>query len=412
MGEANAAETGLHVQCCIAGGGPAGIMLGYLLARAGLEVAVLEKHADFLRDFRGDTIHPSTLQVMHELGLLDGLLALPHTKAETISAEIGGRSYTVADFRALPVRCPYIALLPQWHFLNYLAEQGQRFPGFRLMMRTEAQDLVVEGGQVVGLRAAGPDGPLTIRADLVVGADGRRSSIRKASGSTPDDIGAPMDVLWFALSRKPGDGSSIVGRVGIGHFVITIDRGDYWQCAFIIAKGGYEKQRSLGLPAFQKTIAAVLPPVFTDRVAELDDWDKVKLLTVGVDRLESWHRPGLLVIGDAAHTMSPIGGVGINLALQDAIATANRIATPLLRGTLSEADLAAVQRRRILPARLTQAIQIGIANRVVVPLLASDEPFAAPWPLRLVSRTPSLQRLFGRIAGLGFLPEHVRSPTA
>ena len=301
----------MSVRCCIAGGGPAGMMLGLLLARAGVDVLVLEKHADFLRDFRGDTIHPSTLEVMHELGLLDDLLKLPHQKVPQLNGYFGGLALTIADFSHLPVRCPYIVFMPQWDFLNFLTEHASRYPPFKLRMQAEVTGLLEEDGRVVGLRATTPDGPLEVRASLVIGADGRHSVVRAQASLQVNEFGAPMDVLWFGLSRRPTDPEASMGRFDIGRIFITLNRGDYWQCGFVIPKGSAEQIREKGLPAFRAGVAQ-LAPFAADRVGELRDWNAIKLLTVKVDRLTQWYRPGLLCIGDAAHAMSPVGGVGIN----------------------------------------------------------------------------------------------------
>ncbi|MGH7255726.1 MAG: FAD-dependent oxidoreductase, partial [Nitrospirales bacterium] len=342
------AASQISVRCCVAGGGPAGMMLGLLLARAGEEELVLEKHADFLRDFRGDTIHPSTLEVMHELSLQDDLLKLPHQKAPQLNGFFGGLALTVADFSHLPVRCPYIAFMPQWDFLNFLAEHAARYPTFKLRMQAEATELIDEGERVVGLWATTPDGPLEVRADLVVGADGRHSVVRARAGLRVEDIGAPMDVLWFGLSRRPSDPEATMGRFDFGRIFIMLNRGEYWQCGFVIPKGSAQQVREKGLPAFRDNVAR-LAPFAKDRVGELQDWNAIKLLTVKVDRLRKWYRPGLLCIGDAAHAMSPVGGVGINLAIQDAVAAANLLAAPLREGRLTTEDLLRVQRRREWP---------------------------------------------------------------
>jgi 2-polyprenyl-6-methoxyphenol hydroxylase-like FAD-dependent oxidoreductase len=394
--------------CCIAGGGPAGMMLGYLLARAGVEVVVLEKHADFLRDFRGDTIHPSTLELMDELGFLDQFLQRPHHAEPRIGAQIGERIYSVADFSHLPTKCCYIALMPQWEFLDFLAERGKSLPTFHLMMEADATGLIEEGDRVVGVRATTPQGDCHIRTDLVVGADGRHSTIRAAAGFAVQDLGAPMDVLWMRFSRQDSDPPQTLGRVDRGHIFIMIDRGDYWQCAFVIPKGGFDAIKARGLPAFQGEIAKLLP-AFAGRLGELADWDHIKLLTVAVDRLAQWWRPGVLCIGDAAHAMSPIGGVGVNLAVQDAVAAANRLAAPLKAGTLTGVDLAAVQARRMLPTRLTQRAQVIIQNRVIGAILANAGPMKAPFILRLIDAVPWLQRIPARLVGLGVRPEHVHT---
>ena len=392
--------------CCIAGGGPAGMMLGFLLARAGVAVIVLEKHADFLRDFRGDTIHPSTMQVMHELGLLDEFLRLPHVREDDLVARFGDEDITVADFSYLPVKAPFIAFMPQWDFLNFLADRGRAYPNFQLLMMAKATGLLEENGRAVGIAAESSDGPLEIRADLVVAADGRRSDLRAAAGFTVTELGAPMDVLWFRLSRRPDEPAQAFGQVAAGRFFIRLNRGDYWQCAFIIPKGSLDRLRAAGLDAFKAGLLA-LAPELADRTGELASWDDIKLLSVAVDRLERWWRPGLICIGDAAHAMSPIGGVGINLAIQDAVASANLLARPLREKTLADTDLAAVQKRREWPAKVTQAAQTAIQNRVITPLLATDRPVAPPWPLKLLQRFPLLRRLPARMVGMGVRPEHV-----
>jgi 2-polyprenyl-6-methoxyphenol hydroxylase-like FAD-dependent oxidoreductase len=400
-----------RVTCVIAGGGPAGIMLGFLLARAGVDVLVLEKHRDFLRDFRGDTIHPSTLQVMHELGVLGAFLTRPHQEVRELRGIIGESEVRMADFTHLPTHCKFIALMPQWEFLNFLAEAGDRFPGFDLRREAEVTDLVEQAGRIVGVQGHSPEGPFEVRADLVVGADGRHSVVRERAGLRVTNLGAPIDVLWMRLSKKPGDPGQTLGRINHGRMLVTLDRGDYWQCAFVIRKGGFDRVRERGLASFRDDIVRIAP-FLGDRVAELDDWDDVKLLTVAVDRLERWWRPGLLCIGDCAHAMSPIGGVGINLAIQDAVAAANILARPLLNGSLTDRDLAAVQRRRNLPTRLTQGMQVAIQQRVLDPVIGSDRPISAPWPLRLFNRLPVLRRIPARLIGMGFRPEHVRSPRA
>jgi len=399
--------TALTARCCIAGGGPAGMMLGFLLARAGVDVLVLERHADFLRDFRGDTIHPSTLQVMDELGLLDELLARPHTKAPTLGAQIGTEFIEVADLTHLSARCGFIALMPQWDFLDFLSAHAKSFPSFRLMMRTEATGLIQQAGRIVGLHARDPDGELEIRADLVVAADGRHSVLRQAGGFKVFDLGAPIDVLWMRLSRREGDPPLSLGRVGPGSMFININRGDYWQCALLIAKGGIEETHARGLPAFRARIADLVPD-FANRVDELKTWDDVKLLSVAVNRVREWWRPGLLLIGDAAHAMSPIGGVGINLAIQDAVATANILASHLRQGAPGPDVLRLVQRRRETPTRLTQGLQVLIQNRIIRRLLAMHGTPKVPLALRLLQEVPHLRRIPAWVIGLGFLPEHVR----
>jgi 2-polyprenyl-6-methoxyphenol hydroxylase-like FAD-dependent oxidoreductase len=403
----------LRVGCCIVGGGPAGMMLGYLLARAGIEVVVLEKHADFLRDFRGDTVHPSTLDVIAELGLLDAFLARPHTELPKLTGIVMGHDVTLADFSHLRTRCRFIALMPQWEFLNFLAENGRRFPGFRLMMRAQVTELVREGEVVAGVRATTEDGLIEIRAGLVVGADGRHSTVRAAAGLSVRDLGAPIDVLWMQLSKQPDDPDSTLGRIVAGHVLVTLDRGTYWQCAFVIPKGGFDALRARGLQALRDDLVAVAP-FLHDRVDELHSWDDVKLLVVTVDRLRRWHAPGLLCIGDAAHAMSPIGGVGINLAIQDAVATANLLVQPLRAHSVTERHLAAVERRRTFPVKVSQAIQVFAQARIFSGVLRAPSAAAAtpaiPLVVLILRRFPFLQRIAARVVGVGVRPEHVRTP--
>jgi 2-polyprenyl-6-methoxyphenol hydroxylase-like FAD-dependent oxidoreductase len=397
----------LRTQCAIAGGGPAGMMLGYLLARAGVGVIVCEKHADFLRDFRGDTVHPSTLEIMHELGLADRLLALPHQKIERLSGAVGDTVFPFADFTHLPVHYPFIALMPQWDFLDFLASEAKVFGNFTLLMRTEVTGTIEEGGRVTGVRAHSPEGDIEIKAGLVIAADGRRSTVRASGGFIVQDIGAPMDVLWFRMSRKPTDPEQSGGRFDAGSIFVQINRGDYWQCAYVIPKGSVEEVHGRGLDAFRAEIVRQAP-FFADRSAEIASFDDVKLLTVGVDRLTRWHKPGLLCIGDAAHTMSPIGGVGINVAIQDAVAAANLLAEPLRKGVVSDADLAAVQGRRELPVRIVQGIQVFIQKRVISAVLGKrGGTVKAPAFLRLLSIIPLLQQVPARVLGLGIRREHV-----
>ena len=398
----------LSTTCCIAGGGPAGMMLGLLLARAGIDVVVLEKHADFLRDFRGDTIHPSTLEVMDELGLLDELLKLPHNKVPRLGVQVGDSSINFADFTWLPPRYAFIALMPQWDFLDFLADRARAYPNFKLIMQANVVDLIEEDGRVAGVRATTPDGPLEVRARLTVGCDGRKSTIRAKANLEVEDIGAPIDVFWMRISRKPGDPPT-GGRLNAGSFFAVIDRGDYFQLAYVIPKGAAARIMEAGLPAFREIVAKSLP-FLADRVDELKTWDDVKLLTVSIDRLRTWYKPGLLCIGDAAHAMSPVGGVGINLAIQDAVAAANILWKPLKNGTLSTFDLARVQHRRTLPTRVTQRLQVLAQNRIVQPVLNSTQPLQAPWAVGLFNKLPLLQRIPARIVGVGVRPEHVHSP--
>jgi 2-polyprenyl-6-methoxyphenol hydroxylase-like FAD-dependent oxidoreductase len=404
-------DSTLTTKCCIAGGGPAGMMLGFLLARAGVDVVVLEKYPDFFRDFRGDTIHPSTLELMRELGLLDDFLKLPHQKVDTMSAQIGEQHLTMIDLRHLPTYCKYIALMPQWDFLNFLAEHGKKYKTFDLHMKTEATDLIEEGGRVVGVYAKGPDGVLTVRADLVVGCDGRHSTVRDKAELQSEDYGAPMDVLWFRLSRKQTDTADTFGHIEAGRMMIMLDRGDYWQCAYVIPKGGIEKIQAEGLEAFHKRVVD-MSPFLADRIGELKSWDDVKLLSVAVDRLPKWWRPGLICIGDAAHAMSPIGGVGVNMAVQDAVAAANRLAGPLKNGTMTIDDLHAIQERRSLPVRFTQWFQLNIQKRIISRVLGMESQQRPKPPLifKLFNVFPVLRRIPARLLAVGIRPEHVHTP--
>jgi 2-polyprenyl-6-methoxyphenol hydroxylase-like FAD-dependent oxidoreductase len=400
----------MKAQVCIVGGGPAGMMLGYLLGRAGIDTCVLEKHADFLRDFRGDTVHPSTLQVMHELGLLEEFLKLPHSEIHHISAAIGERSYRIADFRHIPAACRYIAIMPQWDFLNFLAQKGRQFPTLTVIMQAQVTALAQAQGRIVGVEATTPTGALQVGAELVIGCDGRSSTVRKAADLAVLTLGSPIDVLWFRLSKQPGDPEEVLGRLSRDTMLVTINRNSYWQCAFVIAKGGIEQVHASGLDAFKRRVAAGAR-FLANRVDELKSFDDVKLLSVEVDRLSSWCRPGLLCIGDAAHAMSPVGGVGINLAIQDAVATANLLAFKLKSGILKDEDLALVQRRRLFPVKLVQRFQIAVQNRVLKPAVSGAiTELKAPWVIRLLDRSAWLQRWPAQIVGLGVRPEHVRSP--
>ena len=399
-----------QVRCCIAGGGPAGLMLGFLLARAGVEVLVLEKHADFLRDFRGDTIHPSTLEIMHELGVLDEFLKRPHQELSQLTASIGGVPVTIGDFTHLPTRCKFIAFMPQWDFLNFIAEQAARYRAFHLRVNAEVIALLEDGGRITGLRAKTSQGMLEVRTDLVVGADGRHSVVQERAGLKSIDYGAPMDALWMRISKKPEDLHQSLGFIDRGKIVVLLDRGDYWQCALVIPKGAFERLRERGLEAFREGIAETVP-FLRDRLHELNDWNEIRLLTVLVDRLEQWCRPGLLCIGDAAHAMSPIGGVGINLAIQDAVAAANILAAPLSRGAPGIDDLRRVQQRRQFPTIATQRMQLFIQNNVVRSVLASTTRPQLPLAVQLLQRFPVLRRIPARLLGLGFRAEHVRTPS-
>ena len=399
----------MQVQVCGVGGGPAGMMLGYLLGRAGIETCVLEKHADFLRDFRGDTVHPSTMQVMHELGLLEQFLKLPHSEIRSFSAEIGHRTFKIADFKHVPTTCRFIALMPQWDFLDFLAQQGRRFPPLTVMMQTQVTALTEEAGRIVGVEASTAHGPLAVRAQLVVGCDGRTSVVRQAAGLTLRDLGSPIDVLWFRLSRQAGDPDQVLGHLSRDKMLVTIDRTSYWQCAYVIGKGSMQQLRARGLEAFRRDVADGAR-FLANRVDELQSFDDVKLLSVTVARLVNWCRPGLLCIGDAAHAMSPIGGVGINLAIQDAVATANLLAAKLKAGTLSDRELRRVQRRRTLPVELIQRFQVAVQNRILRPAVSGTvTELKVPWVVRLLDHSAWLRRWPAQVLGLGLRPEHVRS---
>jgi 2-polyprenyl-6-methoxyphenol hydroxylase-like FAD-dependent oxidoreductase len=386
------------------------MMLGLLLARAGVSVLVMEKHADFLRDFRGDTIHPSTLELMLELGLLPEFLALPHQEVPRLIAQFGDRTVPIADFTHLPTRCRFIALMPQWDFLDFLARQAARYPTFQLLMETEATGLIEENGRVQGVRATGREGGLAVRADLVVAADGRASVLRERAGLQVDDLGAPMDVLWFRLSRRPTDPDATMGRFDVGRIFVLLNRGEHWQCGYVIPKGAADEIRGRGLDAFRAAVSALMP-FAADRVGELAGWDDVRLLTVKVDRLRRWHRPGLLCIGDAAHAMSPVGGVGINLAIQDAVAAANRLWRPLRDCAVVDEHLHRVQRRREWPTRVTQWLQVVVQRRLVSRALGGG-PLRLPLFVRLLARCPLVRRLPARLVGVGIRPEHIESPAA
>jgi 2-polyprenyl-6-methoxyphenol hydroxylase-like FAD-dependent oxidoreductase len=395
----------LQTKCCVVGGGPAGMMLGYLLARAGVEVIVLEKHADFNRDFRGDTVHPSTLQVMHELGLLEEFLQVPHQVLTSANGRVGDFAFTAADFSGLPTRCKFVALMPQWDFLNFLAARAKRLPRFELRMECEAVQLLRDGASVVGVEARSPDGPVRIQSDLVVGCDGRHAMTRKAAHLGLQEFGVPIDVLWFRVSRHAGDPEQLAGNVNYGKALILINRGDYFQSGLIIPKGSFEQMKNDGLAAFRETIRRIAP-YLGDRVEEIQSWDEIKLLTVQINRLRKWHLPGLLCIGDAAHAMSPAGGVGINLAIQDAVATANLLAKPLREGCVTEAMLARVQQRRELPTRVTQMLQVG-AHKAFERVFATSGNLKAPWQLKLVAQLPGRPWVMGYVVGIGVRPEHV-----
>jgi len=396
----------MKTDCVIAGGGPAGMMLGFLLARSGADVVVLEKHADFLRDFRGDTIHPSTLDVMHELGLLEEFLRHPHDELREVEVRVGAEEARIADFRHVPARCKFLMMMPQWDFLDFVAGHARRLPSFHLVMQAEATGLLHANGRVAGVRARTPGGDLEVRAALVVGADGRHSTIRAQASLTVQDFGAPMDVLWLRVSRRPGDPSDLFGQVDAGRVLVMIARGDYWQCALLIPKGSDAAVRARGMAALHESLLG-LSPWLGERVKELVAWDQVKLLSVTVDRLREWARPGVLCIGDAAHAMSPIGGVGINLAVQDAVAAARLLARPLREHELDLAALRRVQQRREWPTRVVQRMQLTIQERLIRPVLAADGPVRMPWFMRVLDRFALLRRIPAWFIGVGVRPEHV-----
>ena len=397
----------LQTTCCIVGGGPAGMLLGYLLGRAGIDVIVLEKHMDFLRDFRGDTIHPSTLEIMHELGLLEEFLKQPHDKTTQLKGSINGHEVTLANFSHVPTHCKFLAFMPQWDFLNFLAGQAKIYPPFKLMMQAEAVELIEENGRMTGVWAKTPEGMVEIRANLIVAADGRHSILRKKAGLIGINFGAPMDVLWMRLSQMPGDPEQTGGVIKANKILAMLDRGDYWQCAYVIPKGGIEKIKQKGIEDF-RTQLVDLAPFFASRVQEIKSWDDVKLLTVEVDRLRQWYWPGMLCIGDAAHAMSPIGGVGINLAIQDAVAAANILIKPLRSGEVTVRHLYAVQKRREWPTKMTQRLQLFMQKNIISRVLSGVPSTRLPWQLKLLRAVPLLQRIPARLIGVGFRPEHIK----
>jgi 2-polyprenyl-6-methoxyphenol hydroxylase-like FAD-dependent oxidoreductase len=406
------AARSMKVRCCIVGGGPAGMMLGYLLGRAGIDVVVIEKHADFFRDFRGDTVHPSTLQVMDELGLIDSFLRLPHQRLQTLDGMFGGTSVRIADLRRLDTKYPFIAFMPQWDFLNFLRESGQRFPSLKVMMSTEATDLIRRGETIVGVRSKTPEGPIDIEADLTIACDGRHSTVRVHAGLEVEEIGAPMDVLWFRAGRKQDESEKVFARVEPGKMMITFDRGEYWQCAYVIAKGQYDAVKARGLQALLDDVVR-MAPILKSGVSDVKSWDDVKLLTVAINRLKRWTRPGLLCIGDAAHAMSPVGGVGVNLAVQDAVATANLLADRIRNGCPLEDELDAVRQRRAFPVKMTQAMQVIVQNNIISGALRpGTQPLKVPLLVRLITALPWLQGIPARFIALGVRPEHVHSPVA
>ncbi|WP_439375274.1 FAD-dependent oxidoreductase [Bradyrhizobium sp. DASA03120] len=406
------ASSFVKVRCCVVGGGPAGMMLGYLLGRAGIDVVVLEKHADFFRDFRGDTVHPSTLQVMDELGLIDGFLKLPHQRLQKMDGLFGGTPVRIADLSRLHTKYPFIAFMPQWDFLNFLREEGRSFASLKVMMSTEAIDLIHRADTVAGVRAKTPDGAIDIEADLTIACDGRHSTLRERAGLEVEEIGAPMDVLWFRAGRKADETENLFARIEPGKMMITFDRGDYRQCAYVIAKGQYDAVKARGLQALLDDVVR-MAPILKSGIADVKSFDDVKLLTVAINRLERWTQPGLLLIGDAAHAMSPVGGVGVNLAVQDAVAAANLLADKLQRGCPTEDELDAVRRRREFPVRMTQRMQVVVQNNIISGALqGGDRPLKVPLIVRLITALPWLQGVPARLIGLGVRPEHVRSKAA
>jgi 2-polyprenyl-6-methoxyphenol hydroxylase-like FAD-dependent oxidoreductase len=397
----------LATTCCIIGGGPAGIMLGFLLARAGVKVTVLEKHKDFFRDFRGDTIHPSTLDLLHELGLLEKFLTIPHSQVAALSAIVGGERFAIADFSHVPTYCKFIALMPQWDFLDFLASEAARYPSFTLRMGWEATGLINENGVTTGVRANTPDGPVEIPATITIGCDGRHAISRDAGHLPLNDEGVPIDVLWLKIARQPSDPENALGYINFGRLIILINRNDYFQVGYIIAKGTFPQIQQAGIPAFQQSLERIVP-FLASRTAEIDSWDKVKLLTIQVNRLQEWSSPGLLCIGDAAHAMSPVGGIGINIALQDAVATANILTEALLSNSLTQHHLRQVQDYREPAVRNTQRVQV-FAHRILDRVLRDNGPIKPPLALRILTHIPGFQNLPARFVGVGLQPQHIKN---
>lgn len=400
----------ITTRCCISGGGPAGIMLGYLLARAGIDVTVLEKWPNFFRDFRGDTIHPSTMQILHELGLFEEFLKLPHNETHQVVAHIGGKEVQIANFDLLKARAPYIAFIPQWDFLNFLSKKAEVFPGFHLMMETEATDIIEENGKVVGVRAKNRTDQFEIRSEVTVGADGRHSTVREKTQLPVEDLGVPIDVLWFRLSRKDDNTKQSFGYVNDGKFMILLDRDEYWQCAFVIKKGGFDEIKAKGIESFRKDIQSLTFDISFDTSrfeAELNSWDQVKTLSVAVDHLHTWFKEGVVCIGDSAHAMSPIGGVGINLAIQDAVAAANVLVPAFRKGIPTVEDFRRIQKRREFPTRLIQRVQVFLHKNVISPILNSKGESKVPWVIKLFNLIPILQWIPARLIGVGYRPEHI-----
>lgn len=401
----------LKVTCCVVGGGPAGMMLGYLLGRAGITTVVLEKHADFFRDFRGDTVHPSTMKLMQELGLLEDFLKAPHQQISKLEGLFGATPVRIADLSRLDTPCPFIALMPQWDFLNFLDEKGRRFPGLSVRKSTEAIELIREGERIAGVIANGPEGRVRISADLTIACDGRHSILRTQAGLQIEDIGAPIDVLWFRVGKSKDASDGMFARLRTGQMMVTLDRDEYWQCAYVIAKNGIDQVKARGLDHFRANVAE-MAPILREHIDDVRSWDDVKLLSVKIDRLRRWALPGLLCIGDAAHAMSPVGGVGVNLAVQDAVAAANLLADKLAAGErLKLADLDRVQQRRMFPTRVIQAIQVQVQNRVINRALSGAD-LTPPLLIRLISKCPVLQGMTARLIGIGVRPEHVRTRSA
>jgi 2-polyprenyl-6-methoxyphenol hydroxylase-like FAD-dependent oxidoreductase len=399
----------IATRCCIAGGGPAGVVLGYLLARAGVDVVILEKHADFFRDFRGDTIHPSTLEVIYELGFIDEFLKLPHQEIREFAGQMGDELIPLADLTHLPTHCKFLGFMPQWDFLNFFSAQGSKYPQFHLMMQAEVTDLIIEGNEVAGVKATTPTGEIEVRATLTVGCDGRSSTVRERAGLQVQSLGAPIDVLWFRISRQPSDPGQVLGRFAPAKILVMLNREEYWQCAFVIRKGAFAEIKNRGIEAFRDDVKSIAP-FLDNRVQEIKDWEQIKLLTVLVDRLRKWYRPGLLCIGDAAHAMSPVGGVGINLAIQDAVASANILAHPLSENYVSMSHLQKVQWRREFPTKATQWGQVQVQERILSAVLGSQQQVRPPWFLRLFKKFPVLRRIPARLIGIGVRPEHVMTP--
>ena len=399
----------IQTRCCITGGGPAGVVLGFLLARAGIDVTILEKHADFFRDFRGDTIHPSTLEVIYELGLLDEFLKRPHQEIREVGGQFGDEFIPLADLTHLPTHCKFMGFMPQWDFLDFFAEQGKKYPQFHLLMEAEVTDLIVEGNTVAGVQANTPSGEIEVRAALTVGCDGRSSTVRERAALQVESFGAPIDVLWFRISRQPSDPGQVLGRFNPGKILVMLNRDEYWQCAFVIRKGALEQIKQRGIEVFRHDILSIAP-FLKERAQEITDWEQIKLLTVLVDHLRKWYRPGLLCIGDAAHAMSPVGGIGINLAIQDAVATANILAHPLSENYVSLNHLQKVQWRREFPTKVTQWGQVQVQERILSAVLGSQGQVKPPWFLRLFKKFPVLRRIPARLIGIGVRPEHVRFP--